>query len=266
MGCLVNMFKIVLGIFLILIMLVVGFKLVFDPYRPESPNSCWSHKSAEMDTQQNEPSIDNISYDVPMQTGTTHDYIMANTFQKQFVRMELDPELEKGLVFVIKAFKTVFGQDFSPTITSAHDSFNTHDKWSPHRWGRAVDIALLRRVLLREVALIASLQLHVLRYLILIVELHLPPAVVDVGRAKLIILSRQRFVGIAIGVIICRRITVDIIVVGLPSVVIDRQIEEMLVREIMPVGEFSIVHVVLSVGFRPSDHQSVVHRRNTINR
>ena len=142
MGCLVNMFKIVLGIFLILIMLVVGYKLVFDPYRPESPNSCWSHKSAEMDSQQNEPSIDNISYDVPMQTGTTHDYIMANTFQNQFVRMELDPELEKGLVFVIKAFKTVFGQDFSPTITSAHDSFNTHNKWSPHRWGRAVDIGL----------------------------------------------------------------------------------------------------------------------------
>ena len=77
MGCLVNMFKIVLGIFLILIMLVVGFKLVFDPYRPESPNSCWSHKSAEMDSPQDEPSIDNISYDVPMQTGTTHDYIVV---------------------------------------------------------------------------------------------------------------------------------------------------------------------------------------------
>ena len=98
MGCLVNMFKIVLGLFLIIFMLVVGFKLVFDPYRPESPNSCWSHKSAEMDSKQNEPSFDNISYDVPMQTGTTHDYIMANTFQNHFVRMELDPELERSRI------------------------------------------------------------------------------------------------------------------------------------------------------------------------
>ena len=143
MGCLLNLFKIFLGLIVIIIMLVAGYKLVFDPYRPESPNSCWSHKTADASSPQDDsPTIDNISYDVPMQTGPTHDYIMDNTFQKPFVRMELDPELEKGLVYVIKAFKAVFGQDFSPTIISAHDSFDRHDKWSPHRVGRAVDIGL----------------------------------------------------------------------------------------------------------------------------
>lgn len=143
MGCLLNLFKIFLGIIAIIIMLVVGYKLVADPYRPESPNSPWSHKTAEVSSQQDDsPTIDNISYDVPMQTGPTHDYIMDNTFQKSVVVMELDPEFEKGLVYVIKAFKAVFGQDFSPTIISAHDSFYRHDKWSPHRVGRAVDIAL----------------------------------------------------------------------------------------------------------------------------
>ena len=143
MGCLFNLLKCILGLIMILIMLIVGYKLVFDPYRPESPNSCWSHKTAEVESiQDDSPTIDNISYDVPMQTGPTHDYIMDNTFQKPFVVMELDPELEKGLVYVIKAFKTVFGQDFSPTIISAHDSFDRHDKWSPHRVGRAVDIDL----------------------------------------------------------------------------------------------------------------------------
>ena len=149
MGCLVNLIKIILGLIMIAIMLIVGYKLIFDPYRPESPNSCWSHMPTEETSSKaddgeykKEPSIDNINYDVPVQTGPNHDYIMENTFQKPWVSMALDPELETGLVFVIKAFKAVFGQDFTPTIISAHDSFDRHDKWSPHRVGRAVDISL----------------------------------------------------------------------------------------------------------------------------
>lgn len=143
MGCLVNLFKIFLGLILIIICLVAGYKLVFDPYRPESPNSPWSYNTDDDSAQQDDsPSIDNISYDVPMQTGPTHDYIMDNTFQNQFVRMELTPGLENTLVYVIKAFKAVFGQDFSPTIISAHDSFDRHDKWSCHRIGCAVDIGM----------------------------------------------------------------------------------------------------------------------------
>lgn len=139
MGCLLNLFKIFLGLIVIIIMLVAGYKLVFEPYHPFG----WSQQEAEAFFHQDTShSMDKISYDVPMQTGPTHDYIMDNTFQKPVVRMELDPELEKGLVYVIKAFKAVFGQDFSPTIISAHDSFDRHDKWSSHRWGRAVDIAL----------------------------------------------------------------------------------------------------------------------------
>lgn len=143
MGCLGNLIKIFLGIIMIIIMLIVGYKLIFDPYRPESPNSCWSHRPvAEETSPTDNHTIDSINYDVPLQTGPNHDYIMENTFQKPFVVMELDPELEKGLVYVIKVFKSQFGEDFSPTIISAHDSFDRHDKWSAHRVGRAVDISL----------------------------------------------------------------------------------------------------------------------------
>lgn len=139
MGCLINLFKIFLLLIFFPIMFFAGYKLIFEPYYPGR----WSQKDAEeFFPQDTSVSMDKISYDIPMQTGPTHDYIMDNTFQKPFVRMELDPELEKGLVYVIKAFKAVFGQDFSPTIISAHDSFDRHEKWSPHCWGHAVDIAL----------------------------------------------------------------------------------------------------------------------------
>jgi hypothetical protein len=40
-------------------------------------------------------------------------------------------------------FKSQFGEDFAPTIISAHDSFDRHDKWSHHKTGRAVDISLV---------------------------------------------------------------------------------------------------------------------------
>ena len=143
MGCLGNLIKIFLGIIMIIIMLIVGYKLIFDPYRPESPNSCWSHRPvAEETSPTDNHTIDNINYDVPVQTGANHDYIMENTFQRTEVVMELAPELESGLVYVIKVFKSQFGEDFSPTIISAHDSFDRHDKWSAHRVGRAVDISL----------------------------------------------------------------------------------------------------------------------------
>ena len=150
MGCLVNLFKCFLGIIVIVVMLIVGYELIFNPYRPESPNSCWSHKAAtEMANKdiddgeyQSKNSIDNINYDVPTQEGPIHDYIMENTFQKPGVMMSLAPELEQGLVVVIQLFKAEFGEDFSPTITSAHDSFHIHDRWSSHRYGRAVDIRL----------------------------------------------------------------------------------------------------------------------------
>ena len=93
-------------------------------------------------TDDTEPSIDNVNYDVPLQTGSNHDYIMENTFQKPGVVMELTPQLESGLVYAIKVFKSQFGPDFSPTIISARDSYHIHDRWSPHRYGQAVDISL----------------------------------------------------------------------------------------------------------------------------
>ena len=50
MGCLVNLIKIILGLIKIAIMLIVGYKLIFDPYRPESPNSSWSQRPAVEET------------------------------------------------------------------------------------------------------------------------------------------------------------------------------------------------------------------------
>lgn len=151
MGCLVNLFKTFLGIILIVIMLIVGYKLIFDPYRPESPNSCWSHRPVAEQTysksDDGEYKAKEENYDfrtnVPVQLGKNHDYIMENTFQKGYVVMELTPQLESGLVYVIKVFKSQFGEDFAPTIISAHDSFDRHDRWSHHRTGRAVDISLV---------------------------------------------------------------------------------------------------------------------------
>ena len=83
MGCLVNLIKIFLGLILIVIMLIVGYKLIFDP----------------------------------------------STFQKPGVELELTPELERGLVYVIKVFKAVFGQDKSViSILSTHEEFYSIQK------------------------------------------------------------------------------------------------------------------------------------------
>ena len=150
MGRLVNLIKIFLGLILIVIMLIVGYKLIFDPYRPESPNSSWSHRPVAEQTysksDDGEYKAKEENYDfrtnVPVQVGENHDYIMENTLQKSGVVMELTPNLESGLVYVIKVFKSQLGEDFAPTITSAHDSFDKHDRWSKHKTGRAVDIRL----------------------------------------------------------------------------------------------------------------------------
>ena len=53
MGCLVNLIKIFLGLIMIAIILIVGYKLIFDPYRPESPNSSWSHRPVAEQTYSN---------------------------------------------------------------------------------------------------------------------------------------------------------------------------------------------------------------------
>jgi len=139
MGCLVNLIKIFLGLIMIAIMLIVGYKLIFDPYRPEKPD--YSSKVRAEETYQKP--AEEVKNDVPVQTGSNHEYIMENTFQKGYVVMELTPQLESGLVYVINVFKSQFGQDFSPTIISAHDSFDRHDQWSKHRVGKAVDISLV---------------------------------------------------------------------------------------------------------------------------
>ena len=139
MGCLVNLFKTFLGIILIVIMLIVGYKLIFDPYRPEKPN----YRSKVRTEETYQKPAEEVRNDVPVQSSDNHDYIMENTFQKGYVVMELTPQLESGLVYVIKVFKSQFGEDFAPTIISAHDSFDRHDRWSHHRTGRAVDISLV---------------------------------------------------------------------------------------------------------------------------
>lgn len=156
MGCLGNLIKIFLGLIMILIMLVVGYKLIFDPYTPEEKNYNTTTRTEETYQKPDErtykqngeggykskQSAEEVNYDVPLQTGSNHDYIMENTFRKGYVVMELTPQLESGLVYAIKVFKSQFGPDFSPTIISAHDSYHIHDKWSHHRYGQAVDISL----------------------------------------------------------------------------------------------------------------------------
>ena len=85
---------------MIAIMLIVGYKLIFDPYRPEKGE----YKS--------KPSAKEVKNDVPVQSGDNHDYIMENTFQKGYVVMELTPQLESGLVYVIKVFKSTIFSGF----------------------------------------------------------------------------------------------------------------------------------------------------------
>lgn len=113
-------------------------------YKQSHPEETYqkSDEGTYKQTDDTETSIDNISYDVPVQSGSNHDYIIENTFQKPGVVMELTPQLESGLVYAIKVFKSQFGPDFSPTIISARDSYHIHDRWSPHRYGQAVDISL----------------------------------------------------------------------------------------------------------------------------
>ena len=144
MGCLVNLFKCFLALCMILVMLIVGYKLIFDPYTPDEHPKARTDVTYPVDDGEykSTPSPTEVNYDVPVQSGANHDYIMENTFQKSGVVMELTPQLESGLVYVIKVFKSQLGEDFSPTITSAHDSFDRHDKWSKHRYGQAVDIRM----------------------------------------------------------------------------------------------------------------------------
>ena len=89
MGCLVNLFKTFLGIILIVIMLIVGYKLIFDPYRPEKPN----YRSKVRTEETYQKPAEEVRNDVPVQSSDNHDYIMENTFQKGYVVMELTPQL-----------------------------------------------------------------------------------------------------------------------------------------------------------------------------
>lgn len=146
-SCFEQMLKTFLGLIFICIMLVAAHKMVNEPYRPETKN-LWS-RPVETPAPKVDKEVYNIRqnqvetrYEVPAQSSYNHEYIMENTFQKSGVVMKLSPELESGLVFVIKVFKEVFGPDFALTITSAHDSHDKHRVGSYHRSGRAVDIRL----------------------------------------------------------------------------------------------------------------------------
>ena len=148
-GCLGSLIKCFFGLILIVIMLIAAYKLVHDPYRPEdfqhkTKEVSYTQKEANPSSREYNPTLSKTesNYKVPVQTGKNHDYIMENTFQKRWVNMELTPSLEKGLVYVIKVFKSQFGEDFAPTIISAHDHPENHEKYSLHNSGCAVDINL----------------------------------------------------------------------------------------------------------------------------
>lgn len=138
-GCFERLLKTVLGLIFIAVLLVVAHHGLTAPYTPEKPTTGQT-QAVDEGVYNTKQSQDEIKYEVPVQNTSDHDYIMVNTFQKSGVVMELTPDLERSLVYVIKVFKAVFGQDFTPTIISAHDSFDKHNEWSYHRTGRAVDI------------------------------------------------------------------------------------------------------------------------------
>ncbi len=134
MGCLVHLVKIFLGLIAIVIMLVAGYKLIHDPYRPVD-NKPTQQVYTEPIKPKPEPKAE-----TPVQTGSNHDYIMANTLQERYVEMRLTPTMETGLVYVIKVFKQEFGPDFTPSVISANDRPEKHELYSLHNRGQAVDI------------------------------------------------------------------------------------------------------------------------------
>ena len=100
-----------------------------------------------------------------------------------------------------------------------------------------VDVRLLRGVLVREVSLVSSLHLHVLCNLVLVVELHLPAAVVDVLRAVLVVVS------VNVVALPHRRVAVEVVAVRLPATVVDGEVEEVAVGERVAVVELRIEHI-----------------------
>jgi hypothetical protein len=67
MGCLGNLIKIILGLIMIIIMLIVGVKLVFDPYVPEKHNTAEYYQP----TEEYKTAQSNDDYDVPSKLAPT---------------------------------------------------------------------------------------------------------------------------------------------------------------------------------------------------
>lgn len=138
MGCLGQLFRIVLGLGMLLILLIAGCCLVFSPYTPEDGST----KNPDFYTHvDGEEYCRECVFDVPEQSGETHDYIMDNTRRKIWVEMEFTKATESGLKYVIKVFKSVLGEDYSPLIISGHDHYEKNNLTSHHGTGRAVDIS-----------------------------------------------------------------------------------------------------------------------------
>ena len=102
---------------------------------------------------------------------------------------------------------------------------------------------------MREVALISSLHLHAVVYLILVVELHFPAVVVHVHRAVLVIILRGTFLAVVHGGVL-----IEVVVVSFPLVGVYGEVYEMLVREVVAVVQFSVEHPHVVLAARSSEH------------
>ena len=121
----------------------------------------------------------------------------------------------------------------------------------------AVKEALLRRILVRETAVISRLQLKSVSNRILIVEFHLPCVTVHAHRAVLIrIIRRQRRI-----VIIHRRVLIIVVIVALPLVIAHDKIDEMPVGEAVAVVELAVEHIHAEASRIAAEHHIVVRRR-----
>ena len=114
-----------------------------------------------------------------------------------------------------------------------------------------VDVRLLWGVLVREVSLVSSLHLHVLRNLVLVVEFHLPAAVVDVLRAVLVVVS------VHVVALPNRRVAVEVVAVRLPAAEVDGEVEQVALAERVAVVELRVEHIHVAARACESVHEIV---------
>ena len=114
---------------------------------------------------------------------------------------------------------------------------------------------------MREASLIACLQLEVFRDGVLVVELHFPRPVVHVhGTALIVVLCGLRW---SCGVV-DSGVLIEVVVVGLPSVEVDDEVQIVAIGEGVAVVEFAVEHVHVATRTRLASHHGVGLQRREV--